>query len=298
VEQFNSRYNFLNFSGLYRGLEAGLLITDYSSEVTPRGVAGTPGSTNNVAGETIGTGTGSATAFAGTVDHAPVNGGSLTISAGAFSFTDADGDGTLAGTGGAVGSFNYGTGQFSLTFPAALASGVRIRASYSYTILGEEGDAEVGTGSGPRGNATSGTTRYPIYSFNVEQAGNILRITDNNGALYEGNIGDIRSAGGVTQDNNQQNGGVFIPSAGDEFIAQFSASGRRGVFRHLRRWLGRRCRRSGNAAVCRSGAAPDGGNVDRRGRPDRQHPGPVVPHHGHALTAAGESHPDPAAICC
>ena len=226
VDSWNDRYNFLNFSGVYRGINGGLLITDYSSELsTGSETPGSPGSTNNITGERIGTGNGSSTVFSGMVDHSPVNAGSLSINASGFSFTDDDGDGSLSVNGGASGNFNYDTGQFNLTFPAALDDGVKIVASYQYTISGTSGTTSSGTGSGTRGNATSGTSKKPIYSITVEQAGNVLRLTDSNGATYDGELGDIRSAGGVDQDNTQQNGGVYVPSAGDEFVGSFTAEG-------------------------------------------------------------------------
>ncbi|MCF7837632.1 MAG: hypothetical protein K9N49_03295, partial [Candidatus Marinimicrobia bacterium] len=83
-----------------------------------------------------------------------------------------------------------------------------ITASYQFFVSG----TDPATGPG------SGTTGSPIYSFTVFQEGNLLRITDNNGATYEGNFGSVRTTGGA--DQNDPN-----PAGGDQIIAQYTARG-------------------------------------------------------------------------
>jgi hypothetical protein len=211
TEDWNNRYNFLNFSGVYRGLGGGLLVTKY----TTGGTAGIPGSTNTVTGETIATGNGSSTTFAGSLKNKPVIAGSLTIAAASYQFSDPDGDGVLTGTSGASGSINYGTGQWSLTFNGvAIDSGTPIVASYQFVRQGTP--ATAGDVKGSSGKA--------ISSFAVEHIGNVVNIVDNNGASYGGNLGDIRGTGGANQDSVGTTP-PSVPLAGEEFIASFEAEG-------------------------------------------------------------------------
>lgn len=202
VTSWNSSYNWVNFSGVYRGLNGGILVTDYTS--TP----GAPGVTNSVLNETVGTTTGSSTVFNGVVNKRPVIPGSFSVSTAGYQLQD-NGDGTLSGSG-ATGSIDYGTGAWSFDlggsqpFPDA---GQPIRASYQYTVSGT-------SGSGAPGRGSTGKT---VYSFTVFQEGQLLQITDNNGAVYSGNFGSVRSSGGGES-------GSSI-SAGSSVIAQFVAEG-------------------------------------------------------------------------
>ena len=80
-DSYNSRYNFVNFSGVYRGVNGGLLVTDYSSEVaTPEG-EGAVSSTNNITGETVATANGVDTVYAGRLNQNNVVPGTLSITA-------------------------------------------------------------------------------------------------------------------------------------------------------------------------------------------------------------------------
>jgi hypothetical protein len=211
TEDWSDRYNFLNFSGVYRGLGGGLLVTKYTAGGTP----GIPGSTNTVSGEKIATGNGSSTAFAGTLKNKPVIEASITIVAASYNFTDANGDGVLAGSNGAFGTINYGTGQWTLDFNGvAIDNGTPIVAGYQFVRQGTpavSGDIK-------------GSTGKAISSFTVEHIGNVVNIVDNNGARYEGKTGDIRSTGGINQDAVSQTPPA-VPIAGDEFIASFEAEG-------------------------------------------------------------------------
>lgn len=86
--------------------------------------------TNCVRTEILFTGNGSFTSFQGTLGSPPIQPGSASITAGNWYFEDDDGDGNLAGPGGAGGTLDYQTGSFTLTFPAALEAGVPAQASY------------------------------------------------------------------------------------------------------------------------------------------------------------------------
>lgn len=200
VESYNSRWNWANFSGVYRGVDGGVAVTDFTA--TP----GTPGTTNNVSNETIGTADGSGTRFNGVLRRKPILPGSVTISTASFQLQD-NGDGTLSGSGKS-GAIDYGTGAWSIDLGFdAPSAGTPIRASYQYTVSGTPGT----------GGPGSGATQVRINSFTVFQEGETLQITDNNGAVYTGNMGSMRGTGGFD--------GRGAPPAGETIVAQFTARG-------------------------------------------------------------------------
>ena len=207
---WSDRYNWVNFSGTYGGASGGLLITDYSTVASSGSSSGTTYYT--VSGEGVGAGDGTSTAYAGTLDHGNVVAGSVSIVAGGFSLTD-DGAGWLSG-GGASGTIDYGTGAWAIDLAGIpLGSGVSIEASYQYTVSnGGSGGISVDPG-------TSGAY---IYSFVVEQEGNTLRLIDNNGAQYEGKMGDITGTSGINQDTATAE---QTPTAGDIITGTFEAEG-------------------------------------------------------------------------
>ncbi|MFO8067888.1 MAG: hypothetical protein R6U11_09940, partial [Bacteroidales bacterium] len=47
-------------------------------------------------------------------------------------------------------------------------------------------------------SAHPGTTGITIYTFAVQQQGNKLSITDNNGSVYKGKFGSVETTGGET----------------------------------------------------------------------------------------------------
>jgi hypothetical protein len=87
--------------------------------------------------------------------------------------------------------------------------GADIDATYQYTVGGTEATVEAGT-SGIR-----------IYAFTVFHEGETLRLTDNYGREYSGGFGSIRSTGGSEATPTEEP----TPAAGEEVIAQFTASG-------------------------------------------------------------------------
>lgn len=183
-----------DFSGSYKAADGGILVRAFGSAET----------TNQVASEQIGTGDGSATAFAGILEYTPVR-GTLTITAGAYRFTDSSGTNTsgtinltVTPADGSAGTFNYGTRAWSLKFVAPIASGSAILANYYYTE-----------------DASQGNHGKPIYSFIVYQTGNKLQLVDSNNGSYEGNIGNVRTTGATPTGNS--------PSGPVE--SQFSATG-------------------------------------------------------------------------
>lgn len=196
---WNDSYNSVNFSGVYRGYNGGILVTDYTA--TP----GTPGVTNNVS-QSVGVGIGAGqTVYSGLLNTTPVLSGSLNIIGGGYVFTD-NGDGSLSGNvAGTAGSIDYGTGSWSIDLNGGtINSGVGINATYQTSVAGTAGTGSAGAG-------TSGIT---IYTFTVFHEGQNVTITDNNGSVYSGGFGSIRSTSGST-----------TLTIGDTVIGQFTAEG-------------------------------------------------------------------------
>ena len=201
VDSWSDAYNWVNFSGVYRGIGGGVLVTDYTA--TP----GTPGVTNSVTGQNIDTGDGGHN-YSGSLGHGSIVPGSLKITAGGYTLTD-NGSGVLSGGGGA-GTISYGNGAWSINMGThVIDSGTPIYASYQYTV----------SGAGGSGGAGSGASGRTIYSFTVQHQGQNLSIVDNNGKTYTGNFGTISSSGGANQ-NNQS-----TPATGDTITGTFEASG-------------------------------------------------------------------------
>lgn len=187
VDSWNEDYNQINVNGTYRGYQGGPLVSDYST---------IPG---NATQERIGTGNGSATAYAGALRHRNIVPGSVLISTTAgWSFTD-DGNGQLSGDGiSAHGTIVYASGGWSLNFEGLPPGNVPFFASYRY----EQG------GSGP---GSSGKT---LYTFTVFQQGNQLRITDNNGAVYEGRLGRLEEDRVTFTASGKSAAGVHVDMSG------------------------------------------------------------------------------------
>lgn len=162
VDSWSEDYNQINVNGTYRGYNGGPLVSDYST---------IPGSATS---ERIGTGNGTATAYSGALRYRNVVPGSLMISTSAgWAFTD-DGNGKLQGDGiSAHGTIAYASGGWSLNFEGLPPGNVPFHATYRYEQ----------SGAGSSGNT--------LYTFTVFQQGNLLRITDNNGGVYEGHLGRL-----------------------------------------------------------------------------------------------------------
>lgn len=229
---WSSSYNWVSFSGVYRSAAGGLLVTDYTT--TP----GVPGSTNTieVADEAQPNFTPGQTVFFGALKNGNIVPGSVGITLGSTegvvwdSLSD-DGNGVLSGAQGA-GTISYVSGSWTYKLNDGLSGPVFagvVRANYSYQVSNSGS-----TGSGARPGSTG-----KIYSFSLVHQGQNLTLTDNNGAVYSGNISEIRSASGaqntdITQvgDNESANDtGKYtyyespLPEDGDKIIATFEVSG-------------------------------------------------------------------------
>ena len=221
---WNDSNNIANFNGSYHA-NGGYLVSDYTassaSSVSASGEV-------NVSSENKGNIP--ATSFAGQTGLTPVKPGSLHlfISGGADGqFTD-DGGGTLNGTfnvGGGVmlaasGTINYDNGAYGINLGAAGAPVVGKAVTITYTV------ASGGTTTTTSG--TPGSSGVSIYAFNVQQTGNKLKIVDNNGSVYEGSFGDVRTTGNL---GSASGGAEFVN--GDQVIGSFSASGKSAAGVHV-----------------------------------------------------------------
>ncbi len=169
-ESWNDAYSWANFSGtytLYNVIDS--TETDIEDQVATTENQGVTGATDT---------------YNGTLARRPIVAGSVTINIGGTTFTD-QGNSTL--TGGQGGTINYGTGQWSArTVGNPPVVGVTITAAYIYLLSG----TEVIPGSS-------------ITLFTVNQQGNLLTFTDNNGVAYSGRVtganvpSDSRVAGNV-----------------------------------------------------------------------------------------------------
>jgi hypothetical protein len=206
TDSWDTTAGWLNFSGVYRAANGGLLAT-----------SGTVVGTRDFARDTLGTGDGLGKSFAGTIQPTVVQ-GSVSVSDGFETFTDAGttgGGGTnvvvmtgnLAGDKGGSGTVNYLTGMISVTFDQEPADGDEVFVTYLY---------ESSPGGIP-GDPISGSSKA-IRSLTVHQVGNKITLTDNNGDVYTGTISVLTTT--ATGNNNAAESGVVV--------GQFDATGTSG----------------------------------------------------------------------
>lgn len=220
----SDRYNFANFSGVYKGANNGFLISDYTSDTSL--AVTNAGSTNIVSSEVIGSAVAGESVYSGVLAHPNVVGDSVQVQAGVFVLTDNAG-GTLSGSGKS-GTVVYQTGAWSINLAGEWPpAGTSIIASYRYII-----GAVITPATSPGLSGRPGSSGGAIYSFNVTQSGNTVTLTDNNGATYSGKISTIRSTGGVSSDI--QGSTSPSPADGDTLIASFEASGTSAAGRKIK----------------------------------------------------------------
>ncbi len=199
ADSTSTRYGAVNFSGIYRASGGAVLISNYTTVDT---------STNTVT-ETIGKTAAGKPVYAGTFGRTPVIASTVQITVGSIVVTD-DGSGALAG-GGVTGTIIYATGAWSIDLsPVDRSNELTIRATYQYEAAG--------TPNTPSG--TTGVSGRPIFALNVDQQGNNLTISDNNGATYTGKIGSLRDVSGGSLNTPNSSG-----TLSGEVIADFRASG-------------------------------------------------------------------------
>jgi hypothetical protein len=220
---WNSRYNFVNFSGNYRGQGGGgYLVSEYTTSPVSSGDTGSGTSYAPVTGEADGTAPAAQLVINGKLNYGPIKPGSVTVLFGNVGEFRDDGAGGLSGsyeragnqkfTG--AGTIDYDTGVWTVVLEQnyPLDNPMPISVNYAYAV---------GSSGATTATSTPGSTKVSIYAFNVIQEGNKLRIVDNNGSVYEGGFGSIRSTSGTDQDTS-----FPTYSEGDQVMGQFEVSGR------------------------------------------------------------------------
>jgi hypothetical protein len=124
--------------------------------------------------ETVGTTVAGQTLYSGGLSAAPLKAGTFDVAIIGVAAGSDNGTGGISGTGISSGSIDYTTGAWSLTLSAAPPAGGDIVATYQ---------SASGSSGGP------GSSGVVIHTFTVQQSGNQLIVTDNNGSVYRGAIG-------------------------------------------------------------------------------------------------------------
>lgn len=181
---WSERYDYMNFSGVYRPVEG--------REFIVHSFGGAPADQENggqgtVSNRQIGSGDGVSTVYSGVMAERPIIAASVSIVAGGYQVTDDNG--VLSGNG-ATGNINYDTGAWSIDFGVPLAIGAPIIGAWRY-------DADVATAAVP------GSSR-PIYQLTVEHTGNRVLLIDNDANRYEGSLGKVDTDGSHSDDGNME----------------------------------------------------------------------------------------------
>ena len=222
---WNDSNNIANFNGSYTG-NGGYLVSDYSVSSSSSATTVTSGGVTYTQYSESGGNTGGNTVLIqGKTLHGSLKAGTLSVFIGSVSLSAHDnGNNTMSGSYvigptniSISGHVDYDTGVWSLLLaPPGIAPNQEISQTYQASG-GATGSSSPSSDAG----GGSGASGVSIYSFNVQQAGNKIKIIDNNGSVYEGQIDTSRTTGNL--DANSQ-GSVFVN--GDQVIASFTASGK------------------------------------------------------------------------
>ena len=253
---WSSAFNWVNFSGTYRPLSGGVLVSDYSTVNTPEIVA------NEYQGSFIA----GQQSFSGTLKNGFVVSNSLVLSfinyKGVEILTVADNgngelgiahteltpvlndEGTQIGTEvldyiESLGSVQYVSGAWVVNLSEPIPAKGTVRATYSYVTIPSAAVNQ----PNPAVGVVSGVSGASVHTFVVKHSGQHLSLTDNNGAVYTGYISEMRSSSGwentdieyVAGDETSQapigkNAKLTyqesaLPPVGDMLIASFQCSG-------------------------------------------------------------------------
>ena len=120
------------------------------------------------------------------------------------------------------GHVSYDTGAWSITLAGSGLLDATTDFKLDYSQVQSTNQTSTSTSSSP------GSSGVSIFAFNVQQTGNKLKIIDNNGSIYEGSLGDVRTTGNLgSADQNA----TFVN--GDQVSASFSASGTSAAGKHV-----------------------------------------------------------------
>ena len=135
----------------------------------------TSGSGNLNASEGFATGNGISKTYSHGLSEQPVVKGSVHVSGGGGETFSDNGSGSMVGSAGGTGSINYDTGAASITYITPPTGDLTV--SYQY--------------------AGSGASKA-VYTFNVQQNGNKVRIETNQGGTLEGTLAVAETASSVS----------------------------------------------------------------------------------------------------
>ena len=176
ANNYNESGKWSDVSGTYVGNAGTYLVSNYSGGPI---TTNTSTSTSNTVSETIGTTTAGQLLYSGGLSQAPLAPDSFSVAVTAVAAGHDDGAGNISGTGIASGTIDYNTGAWNLSLKAAPPDGAGITATYQVVSSSTSG----------AGGATPGSSGVVINSFTVQQSGNAVSFTDNNGSIYKGSIG-------------------------------------------------------------------------------------------------------------
>ena len=224
-DTYNAKYSWVDFSGVYEDPDGGYIVRAF---VPPGSGSSVTYVTNSSGGSTgtgvqtltLGTGNGIQSAFGGNLAPTPVIPGSLTIrgilpGGNVETFTD-DNSGALKSNLGNpnIGTINYLTGAYTVTFLFPVQPGTDVTATYisgqnssltnsttASTVTEYNGESTTVSSSSLTNETTvttpqqSGSTE-PIFTFSIIQDAYKLTFRDNYGNLYSGRIRDVTTTGG------------------------------------------------------------------------------------------------------
>lgn len=187
-EAWNDAYSWVNFSGTYR-----LYVVNVPEDGDTSPDEPDPVTEINVVDENQGTtGSDPKDTFTGTLRNRPIVAGSVTITIAGASYSDNASGGLTGGADGTDGTIVYGTGAWMVRTLGHPELNQPIRASYTYL--------RSGTVINPSQPGSAGST---LTQITINQQGNLLTFTDNNGVVYNGRTtganvpSDSRTAGNV-----------------------------------------------------------------------------------------------------
>lgn len=191
---WDDSYSWVNFSGLYRGLNGSpFLVADFSN--SPSTATGGTNRTITVGASSPDVILESVNAedatYTGTTANDAITPGTFAIRLdNSVAFLD-DGEGNLVGQNPIAmeGTITYSTGAWSVRFSDPPNNG-SLEATYTYNEALSSGDSSAATGLNIAGGS--------VASMQVEQTGNRLRFRDSNGYTYEGQLSVVALAGGDT----------------------------------------------------------------------------------------------------
>jgi hypothetical protein len=181
AQSFNESGDWQNVSGTYVGYYGKFLVSNYSD----LGYDNTGTST-----EDLGTTVAGQKTYSGTVPLSQHYASGFTMYVGSLSAT-ANTAGILTGAGFSSGNINWDSGAYTFVLTDDPGAGLAIRATYQTSTASQ---------------LKPGGSGVVINTFTIQQSGNAVTFTDNNGSIYSGYIGLTSTAGMSSNEVTQSYG--------------------------------------------------------------------------------------------